>query len=359
MGRKNHDWKIGQEPPLIRPHSLAKHRVLRSYLEQYVKVLTSNPRQEQFRLTLIDGFAGGGRYLDSRTKEERSGSPLIMLEAMEKAAQECQNERSKPFNLDVQFIFIEKDPDALAYLRETLLASRFAKLIGDKIQIVPGDFISNIAKTVEFVKQRGRANRAIYVLDQFGYVDVPFSTIREILATLDNAEIMLTLATDFLIDYLTDSPSTQKVIEKAGLALSPAQIATAKENRDWRRCIQRLLHREIVEKTGAAFYTPFFIRSADSHRDFWLVHLSGHFRARDVMVGLHWKENNCFAHYGGAGLGMLGYDERDDSGITKQSTLPGFFFDETALLSSQYELTQQRDRTQTPLAVKVVLALVG
>jgi three-Cys-motif partner protein len=85
MGHENHLWRIGSPPPLIRPHSLAKHRVLRAYLEKYVSVLTANPKQETMRLTLVDGFAGGGKYLDSRTKEERPGSPLIMLEAMKAA----------------------------------------------------------------------------------------------------------------------------------------------------------------------------------------------------------------------------------------------------------------------------------
>src|SRR5438552_4194135 len=104
-----HSWSIGKDPPLIRPHSLAKHRVLKSYLERYVAVLTSNPRSEQLRLTLIDGFAGGGIYLDSRSKEERPGSPLIMLEAMQSAAVAAQQARSKDFHLDVEYFFIEKN----------------------------------------------------------------------------------------------------------------------------------------------------------------------------------------------------------------------------------------------------------
>ena len=126
-----------------------------------------------------------------------------------------------------------------------------------------------------------------------------------------------------------------------GICLPSKTIGTAKEARNWRRTIQFALHREIPERTGAKFYTPFFIRSADSHRDFWLIHLSGHFRARDVMVGLHWKESTSFAHYGRSGLRMLGYDQQYDAEWTKQHMLPGFFFDETALVASQEELLEQ------------------
>lgn len=341
MSREHHEWKIGASPPAIRPHSLAKHRVLRAYLERYVSVLTANPRQEQFRLTLIDGFSGGGLYLDSRSKEERPGSPLIMLEAMEQAAEAAQKARSKPFHLDVQYIFVERDAGALAYLRTVLDDSKYRRLLDDNIQIVQGEFIDQVPTIIKFVKKRGRAGRSIFVLDQFGYSAVPLPAIKGILEQLENAEIILTFATDSLIDYLSENDQTQLVLENVGISLPAKSIKTAKEQREWRRTIQFALHSEIPERTGAKFYTPFFIRSNDAHRDFWLIHLSGHFRARDVMVGLHWQESTSFAHYGRSGLRMLGYDQRLDAEWTQQKMLPGFYFDDTALASSQDELLEQ------------------
>jgi three-Cys-motif partner protein len=341
MSHEHHDWTIGKEPPEIRPHSLAKHRVFKAYLERYVSVLTANVRQQQLRLTLIDGFAGGGRYLDSRTNEERPGSPLIMLEAMAVAADQAQELRSKPFDLDVQYIFVEKNPETLDYLRQVLAESKYAPLLGDRIQLIQGEFTEHISDITGFVKKHGRAGRAIFTLDQFGYRDVPLPAIRDILATLGNAEVILTFATDFLIDYLSESEQTQRILENVGIAIPSRTIKTAKEERDWRRTIQFALHREIPARTEAKFYTPFFIRSEDSHRDFWLIHLSGHFRARDVMVGLHWKESTSFAHYGRSGLRMLGYDQRLDADWTKQDMLPGFYFDDTALVASQEELLEQ------------------
>jgi three-Cys-motif partner protein len=78
--------------------------VIRSYLERYVEVLTVHPAQDYFRLTLVDGFAGGGRYLSVKSKEERSGSPLLMLEAMKAAKERAQSKRTKPFNLEVALL---------------------------------------------------------------------------------------------------------------------------------------------------------------------------------------------------------------------------------------------------------------
>jgi hypothetical protein len=158
--------------------------------------------------------------------------------------------------------------------------------------------------------------------------------------------VILTFATDSLIDYLSNSEQTQKILEKIGINLPPRTIETAKAERDWRRTIQFALHREIPDRTGAKFYTPFFIRSSDAHRDFWLIHLSGHHRARDVMVGLHWEQNTSFAHYGRSGLRMLGYDQETDQEWTQQSLLPAFHFDCIALAAPlTYLINCQHDFT--------------
>ncbi len=330
MADKHHLWIPGEELPLIRPHSLAKHRVIEAYLKRYVEVLTANPRQPEFCLTLVDGFAGGGLYRDSQTKERRYGSPLLMLHAMKEAAQNAQKQRLKEFHLDVEYFFIENDQGAYQCLAAALQDTEFRSLVDDKIKLIHGEFVSQVDPIVERVEQRGRGKRVIFVLDQFGYSDVPMPALRQILSQLDNAEIILTFASDSLINYLSSNETFQRILERLGVEISRGTITTLKQERNWRRAIQDILHREIHQRSEAKYYTPFFIRSTDAHRDFWLIHLSGHARARDVMVGLHWSENNSFAHYGRPGLHMLGYDPAADAKLTRQSSLPVFCFDDTA-----------------------------
>jgi hypothetical protein len=129
----------------------------------------------------------------------------------------------------------------------------------------------------------------------------------------------------------------QRSLETLGLALSKDQIRTAKQETDWRQTIQLALHQEIFKKSGAKHYTPFFIRSKEAHRDYWLIHLSNHSRARDVMVALHWLENTSFAHYGRPGLSMLGYDQDRDIKITGQP----YLFDESARALTHESLMDQ------------------
>lgn len=53
MTLKQYNWKDG--PDVIQQHSVAKHRILQSYLSAYFKTLISSPRQDVMRLTLVDG----------------------------------------------------------------------------------------------------------------------------------------------------------------------------------------------------------------------------------------------------------------------------------------------------------------
>src|SRR5260221_12735413 len=77
MTRKNYVWKIGEELPELAPHSLAKHRIYRRYIERYIEILTATSGQEELNLTIVDGDSGGGAYRLGRDIVE--GSPLIML----------------------------------------------------------------------------------------------------------------------------------------------------------------------------------------------------------------------------------------------------------------------------------------
>jgi three-Cys-motif partner protein len=317
--------------------------LLKGYLSRYVEVLCSNPARDHLKLTLVDGFAGGGRYLDS-SGNECPGSPLIMLEAMRAAELAAQSSRRKPFKLDVEYVFIEENPAAREYLQNVIDSSMYAKEVRGKTHIVAGSFIEHCDRTIEFVKRRGPSARVIFLLDQFGYSDVPLIWIRSIFDKLCGAEIILTFAVGWLIDYLNSGEGSQRILERLGVELLPEAIAEAKQHAEWRQMIQLLLHDEIPAKTATKFYTPFFLRSTDAHRDLWLLHLSSHARARDVMVAEHWSRTTAFAHFGRPGLRMLGYDPQLDESWTGQKHLAGFYFDDAARQLSEEELMKDLPR---------------
>ena len=87
-------WHPDEPPPQIEAHSRAKLTVLRSYLRAYLDRLNLNPQREEFKLDLVDGFAGGGTFRDGG--ETLSGTPLIMLEESAAAKDRLNGNASNP-----------------------------------------------------------------------------------------------------------------------------------------------------------------------------------------------------------------------------------------------------------------------
>ncbi len=339
MKKQKYDWSVGGQLPKIERHSIAKHEVLQSYLEKYVEVLTGDPRREQLKINLIDGFAGGGEYENAITGDIHRGSPYVMLGAMQVAKVKAQSIRRKPFCLDARYIFVERKQRTCDYLNWSLSRSEFRDQKGS-VTVVKGTFENKLPDIFTEIENRGKARRSIFVLDQYGYKDVPMNLLRRIFSPLPNAEVILTFATDWLIDYVGENEVSQKILANVGLESLIGDVVRSKKEqpREWRKVVQNLLHHEIATKSGAKYYTPFFIKSPAAHRSYWLVHLSGHAKARDVMTSLHWTKQNHFVHHGGAGLNMLGFDPGCEYG--RQSTFD-FCFDNVAEDMTQSALLEQ------------------
>lgn len=339
MGTK-YNWKIGLPPPYIGTHSFAKHRVYESYLSHYIQVLNTNPKIPEFDLTVVDGFAGGGEYLDPN-KQIYQGSPIRLLKAAQ-AGQEAVNQKreqsgmQKQFLLNVDFHFIEKIKNNYLYLEKYLKDQGYADYLNKGLYLYQADFSKALPALIDQIKKKKKTQRCLFFLDQYGYSDVPFSDIRKIFRHLPNAEIILTFATDFLIDFMSSDEKYMKPIINMGLdtKLNIEQLLDVKKDTPlWRQYVQFKLHDSILELSSAKFYTPFFITSSESNKSFWLVHLSNHHRARDVMTELHWQLKNHFTHYADVGIKMFGYDPLKDDLLSGQR---GFFeegeysFDEIA-----------------------------
>jgi three-Cys-motif partner protein len=335
----NHEWIVGQPPPLLRSHSEAKHRILRSYLALYIKRLTANIRRDTLKLRLVDGFSGGGVYIDARTKEECSGSPLIMLESVKQAQVKLASERTKPFDLDVEYHFIESNKEHFEYLKATINASEYREMLGSKISLIHTEFLTIADSMINrFADEKPR--RSIFVLDQFGWSDVPFNVIKKLLGTVGNSEVILTFSVDALINFMSNRPASKKQFDELGLQFPFDDWESIRSDHVWRRRIQNHLHQVIPSACGAKYYTPFFIQSPLENRDYWLIHLAGHPRARDVMTGIHWDQSNSCRHYGRSGLQMLGYDPEDDPSLYGQNSFDFFKFDVKAELDSVRSLTE-------------------
>lgn len=348
MTLKQYDWKNG--PDLIQQHSVAKHRILQSYLAAYFKTLVSSPRQDVLRLTLVDGFAGGGMYVHNDTGQLVKGSPFIFLEATREADYLINKDRRKAVALQVDYFFTEADRHAYLHLDKVLREAGYGDKIGNGIYVYHDRFQDRADSIIKFVRGKSPRNgRSIFALDQYGYKQVPTHLIRKIFQSLPSAEVILTFGVDSFLNFASDANLAQDLLAGIGIpdifeGRSFDDIKSSEH--DWRLFIQSALYRGLVENCGARHFTPFFIRNSRGHGDYWLIHLSQHHRARDVMTEVHWSNNNYFIHYGGPGLDMfqmVGYDPTHDATPSGQSSL-GFEFDDVARNSSVAALNEQIPR---------------
>lgn len=314
------EWHPSEPPPRIEPHSKAKLDVLRRYIQEYFDRLNVNPQREEFRLDLIDGFAGGGTFRDGNT--EISGTPLVMLEEAKKAEERLNRKRKKRLHINCKFYFVDKEEAHTDHLRKVLREHGY-RVDEDKIVVRTGLFENEVKNILRSIKQRQpRIGRAIFLLDQTGFSQVELSLVSNILGELHAAEVILTFAAESLVNHLAETPQIVKAVSP--LQLTEQQIGDLIENKDGvggRALVQRTLRDHLRVRTGAEYDTPFFIRPKMSRRALWFLHLSRHPTARDVMIQLHWEIQNRFEHYGPGDFGMLGWDALRDS-----SNLPLFQF---------------------------------
>jgi three-Cys-motif partner protein len=348
MSRSPYGWEPGSPPPIVQQHSLAKHDILRAYLSAYIRTLMLDPKRDEFRLVLVDGFAGGGLYKHAQTGKDVLGSPFIMLEAVREADAAINAERRKEVKLNIDYFFIEKAPGAAAYLRQTLEHMGHGSRINRDVDLINSPFESNADRLIEHVRRKmPRRPRAIFLLDQYGYSDVPAELIAKILSSLPGSEIILTFNVDALLNFFSEnSEKTKTLLQKIGIpdVLKGRSFDDIKRlDADWRLMVQSCLYRELVDQCRAQYYTLFYIRSDRGHGDYWLIHFSQNPRARDVMTQIHWQHNNHFIHYGGPGLDMfrvIGYVSKNDDRLIGHQPLL-FKFDEDAKKASTDQLVAQ------------------
>jgi len=321
-----YDWNVGSPPPKIDPHSLIKHQLVRDYLARYIQVLMSNYLIEKLTLSIVDGFAGGGEYLAEDGTQFHDGSPLIALKAVQEAEATLNVGRDKPRKVDAKFYFVEKLASNFGYLN-ALLRSRLApERMGKDVVLLKQAFQDAVGPVITDIASRAGGERAIFLLDQYAYDQVPGPLLRTIFSQVKGAEVILTFNVDSLITFLSDKEQCRAKLQQIGLDryIDWRTLDSLKNSSPaaWRSAIQRNLARGLVEESGARHHTIFYITPAGSTSwTYWLVHLSNSFKARDVMMELHWQQANHFSHYLEPDIFTLGYRTNDDEGATGQNGL--------------------------------------
>lgn len=324
--REKYEWIPGHAPPPIDPHSLVKHQIVRDYLSRYIQILMSNVRRESLTLSIVDGFAGGGEYSDTENNGFRDGSPLIAIDTVAEARAILNTDRLKPRHVDAKFYFVEKSKSSVAYLRGLLERRIGAHRLQTDVSVRQGLFHKHFDSICVEIQARQGGQRALFLLDQFAYDQVPAPLLGRIFNEIAGAEVILTFNVDSLTTFLNNNAKSRVMMERMGLerdvnwaAVEALKSAPAAQ---WKSMIQRNLAEGLVKASGAKHYTIFYITPlGKTPWTYWLVHLSNSYRARDVMMNLHWQKANHFSNFLEPDIFTLGYRTGSDSDATHQAAM--------------------------------------
>lgn len=317
MSNKPSWSKNDQGKPRIDAHTKAKHKVIETYIENFICTLYGKGRKGITDFTIVDGFCGGGDYLDSESGSWR-GSPTRIIEAVRSGYERA----SRNYNLDIEYIFIDEQKNHIDYLKSISLPSHGLEKLactGSEVTQI-GDF-GSLTESLTFYEQEfekiaqdiilpswNDKRFYFFLLDPCGWTDVTMNTIRQI-NSHKKSEILFT----YMIDSIRRFGLTKQrdILDRT----FEAQGYFSEKFKDYEvEHEQQYFRNEIIrlfrDKGKAKFVFTFALISdsisklaqkpikRDSNRVlYYLIHLSNHERAVEVMKESFSREKNLIYQY--------------------------------------------------------------
>ena len=138
----------------IADHTLAKHRILRRYLEAWIPIMAS----WNSRLVIVDGFAGPGVY-----EGGEPGSPILALRAF------LDHTARSRITAELIYVFIEEDRARFQRLEAEI--ARLGRLPAQvKVHPVNATYQAAFGDALDYVDQQGaKLGPTFAFVDPFGY----------------------------------------------------------------------------------------------------------------------------------------------------------------------------------------------
>lgn len=323
MVEKPFEWADGAT---LEEHSKRKHKILREYFSRYLSVRCQLPQQERFRLAIVEGFAGGGRY-----KCGAPGSPLIFVEELKAFINEANVRRAsegmKALQMECLLILNDANKDAIELLKANLAPALVdAKETATQLHIRVIYYNHPFETAYILIKDAlrlGRYRNVLFNLDQCGHSHVERATLVDMVRTYQGAEIFYTFAIKSLITYLRAADPTAFASQLARQNLTETDLKSLEgtmSKQTWLGAAEKLVFNAF--RSCADYVSPFSINNPDGWR-YWLIHFANSYRARQEYNDILHANSTIQAHYGRSGLNMLSYDPTHEKGTLYLFDLSG------------------------------------
>ena len=263
-----------------KPHTIAKHEILRRYLNAWFPILSRQSRRARGNsqeILFVDGFAGPGEY-----KSGKPGSPIIALEAA--------MGHNVEFPVPVRMLFVEKDSDRCEHLKH-VLAKRSQQIADSKnlsrIEPVHGECDTVLGAMLDEAERQGvRFGPALAFLDQFGYAAVSMELIQRLLA-FPQCEVFSYLDYKDMNRWITD-PSKASGFSRTYGGDEWQQAKTMPE-RDRRDYLLKAYKKAILDRAHAKYVHDFAMFDRAGRLLYWLVFSTNNLRGLEEMKKAMWK----------------------------------------------------------------------
>jgi len=313
MVAKPYLWKDGAK---LEEHTKRKHKILREYVARYLTVRCQLPQQTRFRLAIVEGFSGGGRYACGT-----GGSPIIFLEELRVATEDFNLKRASegmaPLDIECLLVLNDESAEAIEILKshmEPLVAAAKAETPKLHLQVeYRNQLFEQAYPEIKDMLGRGRYRNVLFNLDQCGHSHVDLRTLVDIMASFVSAEIFYTFAIESLLAFLRKSDPALLAAQLRFLGILPDNLGSLEglmNNQTWLGSAERIVFETF--HNCAKFVSPFSINNPDGWR-YWFIHFANSYRARQEYNNVLHQNNSMQAHFGRSGLHMLSFDPNDDA----------------------------------------------
>lgn len=277
-----------------KPHTLAKHELLRRYLGAWYPILTQQGYHG--RVVFIDGFAGPGVY---QSGEE--GSPIVALRTL------VQHDAFQSMKGKFVFLFIEREEERMANLKVEI-AAFWASVGGQPGNVVvlveQGEFEQVTSSLLDSLKESGNVLApTVAFVDPFGFAGVSLDAICR-LTSFPSCEVIFSFMYDSLNRWVTHP--TDSIHEhlrslfgseayRGAVGLVPSERKAFLHDLYKHQLLEvgnfkYVLDFEMIDGRGKSVYSLFFgtrhIRGLEAMKSaMWSLDPSGKFRFSDRHAG--------------------------------------------------------------------------
>lgn len=250
----------------IRPHTAAKHAILRRYLQAWFPKITA----WNGRVVFVDGFAGPGRYTGGEP-----GSPIVAVETVTGHTRDLSKK-------ELVFLFIEEDEARHQHLVQEI--EELSPPANLKIYNAHGTFTETMSTVLERLGPK-RMAPAFIMIDPFGVKGLPFDTVRQ-LAAYPKSELLVSFMYESMNRFLT-TPEFAVHLDEMFDTQEWRQAAELKGAARHRFLVD--LYSSRLKATGLKYTRTFEMRDEGDRIEYDLVFASHSIEGLKAMKDAMWK----------------------------------------------------------------------